>query len=76
MSNADTIYCYHCRVYHPREEMRQLHTKTGKRWRCIKSIEATKRGRAERDAYGKQMTEMNKSEAQAKLRIIQEMHNR
>lgn len=67
---SDTIYCYHCRSYHPREEMRQLETKTGKRWRCIKSIEATKLGRAARDAYGRQMTETNKAEAQAKLRLV------
>ncbi len=71
MSTPDTLYCYHCRTYHPREEMRQLETKTGKRWRCIKSIEATQRGKADRDAYGKQMTAMNKAEAQAKLRLIQ-----
>jgi len=53
---ADTLYCYHCRTYHPREEMRQINTKGGKRWRCIKSIEATKRSVAEREAFGRQMT--------------------
>lgn len=49
--------------------MRQIETKGGKRWRCIKSIEATKRGTAERDAFGKQVTASNKSELQAKLRM-------
>lgn len=67
---SDTAYCYHCGTYHPKAEMRQIAAKNGKRWRCIKSIEATKAGIAQRDAFGKRMTEMNKAEAQAKLRII------
>lgn len=50
--------------------MRQIETKNGKRWRCIKSIQATKAGVAQRDAFGKRMTDMNKAEAQAKLRMI------
>ncbi len=66
---SSTAYCYHCGTHHPREEMRQIETKGGKRWRCIKSIEATKRGTAERDAFGKQVTATNKSELQAKLRM-------
>ena len=57
----DTLYCYHCGRHHPREEMRQIRSKGGKRWRCIKSIEATKRGTAERDAFGKQVTAINSS---------------
>ncbi len=65
-----TAYCYHCGKHHPIEEMRQLMTKTGKRWRCIKSIEATKRSVAEREAFGKQMTAINKAEAQSKARIL------
>jgi len=40
-----TSYCYHCGIYHPVEEMRQIMTKGGKRMRCIKSIEAAKRDR-------------------------------
>jgi hypothetical protein len=67
---ADTLYCYHCRTYHPREEMRQIDTKGGKRWRCIKSIEATKRSPEEREAFGRQMTAINKAEAQSKARIL------
>jgi hypothetical protein len=66
----DSLYCYHCRSYHPKEEMRQIDTKGGKRWRCIKSIEATKKGRAEREAFGRRMTEANKEEQAAKLRIV------
>lgn len=50
--------------------MRLIDTKAGKRWRCIRSIEATKKGRAEREAYGKQVTAMNKAEAQRKARLV------
>ena len=50
--------------------MRLIDTKAGKRWRCIRSIEATKKGRAEREAYGKKVTAMNKAEAQRKARLV------
>jgi len=65
---SETIYCYHCGTRHPKEEMRQIETKGVKRWRCIKSIEATKRGTAERDAFGQRVSAINKAEAQAKIR--------
>lgn len=67
---ADTLYCYHCGRHHPKEEMRQIESKGGKRWRCIKSIEATKRGIAERDAFGKQVTAINSAEQRAKSKAI------
>lgn len=68
---ADTLYCYHCGTHHPKEEMRQIETKGGKRWRCVKSIMGAKKSRAEREEFGRQMTEMNKSEARAKMKAIQ-----
>ena len=64
-----TRYCYHCRTHHPVEEMKLLVTKTGSRWRCIKSIEATKAGREARDAFGKRVTADNKADCQSKARI-------
>ena len=64
-----TAYCYHCRRHHSIEEMRQLVTKTGKRWRCIKSIEATKGGRETRDAFGKRVTADNKTQCQSTASI-------
>ena len=70
MTTTDTAYCYHCGTHHPKSEMRQITTKGGKRWRCIKSIEATKRGTAERDAFGQRVSAMNKAEAQSKARLI------
>lgn len=65
-----TAYCYHCGVHHPIDEMRQIYTKGGKRMRCVKSIAAAKAEIAQRDAFGRRMTENNKAEAQAKLRIL------
>ena len=65
---SKTAFCYHCGIHHPVDEMRQILTKSGKRWRCIKSIEATKAGISKRDAFGKRITAINKAEAQAKIR--------
>lgn len=70
---SQTAFCYHCGIHHPVENMRLLVTKTGKRWRCLKSIEATKQSREAREAFGRQVTEINKAEAQAKLRILKEI---
>ena len=67
---ADTHFCYHCRTHHPESEMRHFETKAGKRWRCIKSIEATKHGRSEREAFGRQVTEINKAEARSKVKAL------
>ncbi|MDT3735738.1 MAG: hypothetical protein ROZ00_05910 [Denitratisoma sp.] len=51
--------------------MRQIETKSGKRWRCIKSIEATKRSTAERDGFGRRVSAENKAGAQSKARLMQ-----
>ena len=66
---SQTAYCYHCGTNHPIEEMRHLETKGGKRWRCIKSIEAAKQSRKEREAFGRQTSALNKAEMQARLRV-------
>jgi hypothetical protein len=65
---SETAFCYHCGTHHPIEEMRQILTKSGKRWRCIKSIELTKQGGAKREAFGRQTTATNKADTQAKMR--------
>lgn len=67
MPSSETIYCYHCGRHHPREEMRQIETKGGKKWRCIKSIEATKKSSAQRDAFGKTVSAINTSENMARV---------
>ncbi len=48
--------------------MRQIETKGGKKWRCIKSIEATKKTSTQRDAFGKTVTTINKAENQARIK--------
>ena len=68
---SQSAYCYHCGTHHPRTEMRQIETKAGKRWRCIRSILATKRSTAERDGFGKRISAENKAEAQSKARLMQ-----
>lgn len=65
---SDTAYCYHCGKHHPKTEMRQIQTKGGARWRCIKSILATRRGVAERDAFGREVTAINSSEQRARMK--------
>jgi hypothetical protein len=62
----ETAFCYHCGTHHPVSEMRQILTKNGKRWRCVRSIEAAKVGINKRDAFGQQVTANNKADAQAK----------
>ncbi|WP_374242430.1 hypothetical protein [Zoogloea sp.] len=59
------IYCYHCMTYHLPENMRQIMTRTGLRWRCIRSIEAARNTAAERDAFGARQTELNRSRSLA-----------
>jgi len=67
---TDLTYCYHCRTHHPRSEMRLIITKTGKRWRCIRSIEATQQGPEAREAYGRQISEINKAESKSRAQRL------
>ena len=57
---SKTAYCYTCGGHHPLEEMRQIITSNGMRWRCIKTIEASRQARAKRQDFGAQMTAKNK----------------
>lgn len=57
-----TAYCYTCNVHHPMEEMRQVMTGRGKRWRCIKTIEASQMDSAKRQAFGAQTTANKKAD--------------
>jgi hypothetical protein len=69
MTEKDTAFCYHCRIHHPKTEMRHLLKSGVRRWRCIKSIEATRKGIADREAFGRSITDMNKSESATRARI-------
>jgi hypothetical protein len=57
---TDMIFCYCCRAHHPREQMRPYPTRTGKRWRCLRSIEAARSDRDVRDAFGRSQSEINR----------------
>lgn len=48
--------------------MRQIETKSGKKWRCIKSIAATKITSAQRDAFGKTVSAIKTSGNQARIK--------
>lgn len=67
---SDTAFCYHCRQHHPKSEMRQIETKAGKRWRCIRSIEATRQGREAREAYGREVTAINRAESKSRAQRL------
>lgn len=60
---TETMYCYCCRVHHPKDQMRLFPTKLGDRWRCIRSIEAASRSLLTRDAFGRQQTEFNREDS-------------
>ena len=62
------VYCYHCMTYHPPESMQKIMTRTGERWRCVRTIEAARSSPAARDAFGARQSELNK----ARTRAVQE----
>ena len=45
-------------------------TKPGKRWRCIRSIEATQQGREAREAYGRLVSEINRAESKSRAQRL------
>ncbi|MBK7022291.1 MAG: hypothetical protein IPH41_01815 [Sulfuritalea sp.] len=53
--------------------MRQIETKAGKRWRCIRSIQATQKTAAARDAFGREVSAMNTAEAKSHARRMNEL---
>ena len=60
---TDTLFCYCCRIHHPKDQMRRFATRTGTRWRCLRSIEAAERETGERDAFGRRQSEQNRQAA-------------
>ena len=65
-------FCPYCSVSHPESEMRRVLTKSGSKWRCLKSLQASKKPKAERDAFGKRVSEENGAARSLKQRIINE----
>ncbi|NMG56239.1 hypothetical protein [Aromatoleum aromaticum] len=59
-SMSEMLFCHCCRIHHSRDEMSRYLTRHGYRWRCRRSIEAAQGSIAERDAFGRQQTEINR----------------
>ena len=57
----DKVYCYHCRSYHALEDVRLVQSKSGKRWRYLKSIASSQASREQRDAFGRAVSQLNQS---------------
>ena len=57
---AETLFCYCCRIHHPKDEMRRFATKRGERWRCLRSIMAAQGSLDERDAFGRRQSSLNR----------------
>lgn len=69
----DMLFCYCCKTHHPKDEMRRFPTRHGKRWRCIRSIEAAKRSRPERDAFGREQSAINREAARRMAEFRQQL---
>ena len=65
---TDKRYCYCCRNYHPAEQVVLHETKAGKRWRCLRSINAAQQPSEIRDAAGRQQSVENRALASQKAR--------
>lgn len=56
---TNLAFCYHCRRYHPEDEMKIVVVGGRSRWRCKKSLDATSASQAARDAYGQMVRAQN-----------------
>jgi len=56
----ETLFCYCCRIHHPKDEMRRFATKRGERWRCLRSIRAAQGTLGERDDFGRRQSSLNR----------------
>ena len=55
----DKVFCYHCRSFHLPSEVTLVHTASGERWRCLKSLASSRASRDQRDAFGKSVSQLN-----------------
>lgn len=58
---TDKVYCYHCRCQHFSDEVMLVQTANGRRWRCRKSLRFGQRSQAQRDAFGKSVSQLNQT---------------
>ena len=71
---TDTLFCYCCRIHHPKDQMRRFVTSHGERWRCLRSIKAAGRSRGERDAFGRRQSTMNRLAASEQAERVATLH--
>ena len=57
------VFCYHCRIHHPIDQVRRIETRKGFRWRCIRTLEAAHSSQVEREAFGRCQSEANRQES-------------
>lgn len=72
-STSDSLFCHCCRVHHPKNQMSRYLTRYGYRWRCLQSIAGARGSAAERDAFGRRQTEINRELARLKARRVFEL---
>ena len=71
----DTFFCLRCDRSHPQSDKVMIKTKGGqKRWSCIHRVNAEKRDKASRDAFGKSVTERNKALAAEASKLYSNEH--
>ena len=58
---SDQVFCYHCRRYHPADQVTQVCVRGVKRWRCRRSIALSRASSAARDAFGRAASEVNRA---------------
>ena len=63
---SDQVFCYHCRRYHPAEQVTLIQTRGTKRWRCRQSLSQSRASTAARDAFGQAVSELNRLVAASK----------
>lgn len=66
---TDYVFCSCCRVHHARAEMQAIDTPRGTRWRCRRSILAAQTSAAERDAFGRRQSELNRELARQRAAL-------
>ena len=58
---SDQVFCYHCRRYHPADQVTLVQSRGFKRWRCRQSLALGRSSSAARDAFGQAVSELNRA---------------
>ena len=60
---TETMFCYCCRVHHPKDQLRPSAPNPGLRGPCLRSIEPAAGNLAKRDAFGQQQSKINREDS-------------